>query len=70
MLEGDDPKKRIEALKEYRQRFYATADWTVHTDDLTTDEVVREVIRGVRYAQRRFGRRKDAGSVFPPDWDH
>ena len=66
LLEGDDPKKRIEALKEYRQRFYATADWTVHTDDLTTEEVVTEVIRGVRYAQRRFGRRKDAGSVFPP----
>ncbi len=66
LLEGDDPKKRIEALKEYRQRFYATADWTVHTDDLTTEEVVREVIRGVRYAQRRFGRRKEAGSVFPP----
>ena len=66
LLEGDDPKKRIEALKEYRQRFYATADWTVHTDDLTTEEVVTEVIRGVRYGQRRFGRRKDAGSVFPP----
>ena len=67
LLEGDDPKKRIEALKEYRQRFYATADWTVHTDDLTVDEVVGEVIRGVRYAQRRFGRRKDVGSVFPPE---
>ena len=67
LLEGDDPKKRIEALKEYRQRFYASADWTVHTDDLTTDEVVREVIRGVRFAQRRFGRRKEAGSVFPPE---
>ena len=67
LLEGDDPKKRIEALKEYRQRFYATADWTVHTDDLTVDEVVGEVIRGVRYAQRRFGRRKEAGSVFPPE---
>ena len=67
LLEGDDPKKRIEALKEYRQRFYASADWTVHTDDLTTDEVVREVIRGVRFAQRRFGRRKDTGSVFPPE---
>ena len=46
LLEGENPKKRIEGLKEYRQRFYATADWTVHTDDLTSDEVVREVIRG------------------------
>ncbi len=66
LLEGEEPKKRIEALKEYRQRFYATADWTVHTDDLTSDEVVREVIRGVRYGQRRFERRRVATAVFPP----
>ena len=66
LLEGDEPKKRIEALKEYRQRFYATADWTVHTDDLTSDEVVREVIRGVRYGQRRFERKRQAATVFPP----
>ncbi len=66
LLEGDEPKKRIEALKEYRQRFYATADWTVHTDDLTSDEVVREVIRGVRYGQRRFDRKRAAAMVFPP----
>ncbi len=67
LLEGDEPKKRIEALKEYRQRFYASADWTVHTDDLTADEVVREVIRGARYAQRKFGRRKEAAVLFPPE---
>lgn len=66
LLEGDDPKKRIEALKEYRQRFYATADWTVHTDDLTADEVTREAIRGVRYGQRRFERERPASGVFPP----
>ena len=66
LLEGDEPKKRIEALKEYRQRFYATADWTVHTDDLTSDEVVREVIRGVRYGQRKFERKRAAATVFPP----
>ena len=66
LLEGEDPRKRIEALKEYRQRFYATADWTVHTDDLTTDEVVREVLRGVRYGQRRFERKRRAAAAFPP----
>ena len=66
LLEGEEPKKRIEALKEYRQRFYATADWTVHTDDLTTDEVVREVIRGVRYGQRKFERKMQTATVFPP----
>lgn len=66
LLEGENPRKRIEALKEYRQRFYATADWTVHTDDLATDEVVREVIRGVRYGQRRFERKSPETVVFPP----
>ena len=66
LLEGEEPKKRIEALKEYRQRFYATADWTVHTDDLTSDEVVREVIRGVRYGQRKFERKMQTATVFPP----
>ena len=54
LLAGPDPLKRIESIKEYRQPFYATADWTVHTDDLTTDEVVSEVMRGLRYAQRRL----------------
>ena len=67
LLEGDDPRKRIEALKEYRQPFYASADWTVHTDDLSVDEVVREVVRGVRYAQRKFKRPEKRGRVFPPE---
>ncbi|MCH8086814.1 MAG: 3-dehydroquinate synthase [Chloroflexi bacterium] len=66
LLAGPDPLKRIESIKEYRQPFYATADWTVHTDDLTTDEVVREVMRGVKYAQRRLEGKTGPQAIFPP----
>ena len=63
LLAGHDPLKRIEALKEYRQPFYAMADWTVHTDDLNSEEVVEEVVRGLEYARRRL--QKDTRGVFP-----
>ncbi|MDP2952429.1 MAG: bifunctional shikimate kinase/3-dehydroquinate synthase, partial [Chloroflexota bacterium] len=55
LLEGADPLARIEALKEYRQPFYASAaDWTVHTDNLSPSEVTYEVVRGWRFGSRRF----------------
>ncbi|MCX5998240.1 MAG: bifunctional shikimate kinase/3-dehydroquinate synthase [Chloroflexi bacterium] len=46
------PLLAIEQLKEYRQPYYAIADWTVHTDNLTPDEVAHEVIRGWYYRHR------------------
>jgi shikimate kinase/3-dehydroquinate synthase len=46
LLAGDNPLERIKQLKAKRQLYYAIADWTVHTDNLTIDEVSREVIRG------------------------
>jgi len=46
LLAGDNPLERIKQLKAKRQLYYAMADWTVHTDNLTVDEVGREVIRG------------------------
>lgn len=54
LLSGDDPLRQIETLKEMRQPFYALADWTVHTDSLTVDEVAEEVMRGFKYGQKRF----------------
>ncbi|MSQ32742.1 MAG: 3-dehydroquinate synthase [Dehalococcoidia bacterium] len=54
LLSGDDPLRKIETLKQTRQPFYALADWTVHTDSLTVDEVTEEVLRGLKYAQKRF----------------
>jgi shikimate kinase / 3-dehydroquinate synthase len=52
LLAGKNPLDRIKDLKAKRVAFYATADWTVHTDDLTIEEVSDEVIRGWKY----FGR--------------
>lgn len=51
MLQSDDPLGRIESLKRERQWAYAHAHWTVHTDDLTVEQAVLEVVR----AWRRLG---------------
>ena len=58
LLAGPEPLRRIEWLKGFRQPYYALADWTVHTDNLTVDEVADEVILGWRYGKR--------GRVAPP----
>ena len=47
MLDAVDPLDQIRALKHIRQSSYALADWTVHTDRLTGEQVVAEVIRAV-----------------------
>jgi shikimate kinase/3-dehydroquinate synthase len=49
LLAGDNPLERIRQLKTKRQPYYAVADWTVHTDNLTVEDVSREVIRGWQY---------------------
>ena len=45
LLAGDNPLERIRQLKSHRQPYYAIADWTVHTDNLTLKEVSQEVIK-------------------------
>ena len=45
LLQSKDPLKRIKSLKASRQPYYALADWTIHTDNLTLDEVSAEVVR-------------------------
>jgi shikimate kinase / 3-dehydroquinate synthase len=54
LLAGPEPLRRIEWLKGFRQPYYALADWTVHTDNLTVDEVAEEVIQGWRFAGREM----------------
>jgi len=46
LLAEDSPLERIRQLKADRQRYYASVDWTVHTDKLSIDQVAEEVIRG------------------------
>jgi shikimate kinase/3-dehydroquinate synthase len=52
LLAGDNPLERIKQLKTRRQPYYAIADWTIHTDNLTVDEVSQEIIRGWQYINR------------------
>ena len=52
LLAGPEPLRRIEWLKGFRQPYYTLADWTVHTDNLTVEEVADEVILGWRYGRR------------------
>ncbi len=52
LLAGDNPLDRIKELKFSRQSYYSMADWTIHTDNLTIDEVSHEVIKGWNYINR------------------
>lgn len=45
MLDAVYPLDHIRTLKNSRQSVYALADWTVHTDRLTTEQIADEVIR-------------------------
>jgi shikimate kinase / 3-dehydroquinate synthase len=49
LLIGDDPMQRIEQLKSSRQPYYAMADWTVRTDELSLEQVADEVVRVSKY---------------------
>jgi shikimate kinase/3-dehydroquinate synthase len=48
LLATDNPLERIRQLKASRQRYYAKADWTIHTDGLSIGEVAEEAIRAWR----------------------
>lgn len=52
LTQGTDAIGRIAYLKQFRQPYYAIANWTVHTDDLTPDEVVEEIMHGWTYHLR------------------
>jgi len=47
LLDAVYPLDQIRSLKHTRQPAYGLADWTVHTDRLTEEQVVDEVIRAV-----------------------
>jgi 3-dehydroquinate synthase len=53
LLAAAEPEQHIRQLKSSRQQYYALADWTVHTDNLTIAEVCHEVLRGWGYGRRR-----------------
>ena len=45
LLTEENPLERIKQLKSSRQFHYANVDWTIHTDNLSVNEVAEEVIR-------------------------
>jgi shikimate kinase len=45
LLNAVDPLEQIRNLKKARQLVYGEADWTIHTDRLSREQVVAEVIR-------------------------
>ncbi|MBM4447216.1 MAG: 3-dehydroquinate synthase [Chloroflexi bacterium] len=60
LLAGGNPLERIKQLKTKRQPYYAIADWTVHTDNLTLDEVSQEVIKGWQYINKHRSSKQSA----------
>ncbi|MBM3944037.1 MAG: 3-dehydroquinate synthase [SAR202 cluster bacterium] len=55
MLAAADPLKRIGELKAKRQRHYALAHWTVHTDRLSPQAVAGEVVHAWQLLAGRTG---------------
>jgi len=53
LLNVADPLNQITTLKASRQQYYAIADWTVHTDEMTETEACREVLRGYQYISQK-----------------
>ncbi len=52
LLDAVHPLEQVRALKHSRQSAYALADWTVHTDRLSLDQVAAEVIRAVELLEQ------------------
>jgi shikimate kinase/3-dehydroquinate synthase len=66
LLANDNPLERIRQLKASRQSHYARADWTIHTDSLSVNEVAEEVIRAsklLRHHTPRNDRDKDVACI-------
>jgi shikimate kinase/3-dehydroquinate synthase len=60
MLDALYPLDQIRALKHTRQSAYGLADWTVHTDRLTQQQVADEVIRALEVLEN---------SAEPPEFE-
>jgi len=67
LLEGDNPLERIRQLKAQRQPYYDDVDLVINTDDLSIDDVAKEVVKGwrlLRSARNDKGkRRNDKGAA-------
>lgn len=55
MLHAVSPLDQIRTLKHNRQSVYALADWTVHTDRLSPQQVAAEIVRAVELLEALNG---------------
>jgi shikimate kinase / 3-dehydroquinate synthase len=71
LLQGADQFERITALKNERAPLYTEADWTIHTDFLTTEEVAAEIERALPLLRRRSDKQRGGpGSPATPGSPH
>lgn len=71
LLSGPDQFQRISTLKAERQPLYAEADWTIHTDFLTSEEIAAEIEHVLTLIRRRSDKQRGGpGSPATPGSPH
>lgn len=55
LLNTEDPKKKIEELLKERRKFYAKADYTIDTTDLTLEDVTDRIIEQMASLDKEQG---------------
>ncbi|MBA7507215.1 3-dehydroquinate synthase [subsurface metagenome] len=65
LLATNNPLERIKQLKASRQPYYASVDWTIHTDRLSLSQVAEEVIRGWQLLHGAFPERDSSVASLP-----
>lgn len=71
LLQGENQFEKIAEMKSLRQPFYAEADWTIHTDFMTPEEVAGEIQKSLPYIYRRGDKQRGGpGSPASPGSPH
>jgi len=66
LLEGDNPLEHIRQLKARRQPYYDDVDLVINTDDLSIDDVAKEVVKGWRLLRFARNDKEKARNDTPP----
>ena len=65
LLATNNPLECIRQLKASRQPYYASVDWTIHTDRLSLSQVAEEVVRGWKLLRGAFPERDSSVASLP-----
>ncbi|GAI17068.1 unnamed protein product, partial [marine sediment metagenome] len=65
LMATNNPLERIKQLKASRQPYYASVDWTIHTDRLSLSQVAEEVVRGWQLLHGAFPERDSSVASLP-----